>query len=115
AALLAADAPGSARVADRVVHLEAPYSKDKAQLLCAVANQLRCRAVLRTRRDFDGRALHSVHLFGHESDLNRADLLFTSLLLQSTSRLARTPVPRGEHKAAFRRSWLAGFTLSISL
>lgn len=115
AALLAADAPGSDRVADRVVHLEAPYSKDKAQLLCAVANQLRCRAVLRTRRDFDGRAHHSVHLFGHESDLDRADLLFTSLLLQSTSRLARTPVPRGEHKAAFRRSWLAGFTMSISL
>lgn len=114
AALLAADAPGSDRVADRVVDLEAPYSRDKAQLLCTVANRLRCRAVLRTRRDLDGHASHSVHLFGHTSDLERADLLFTSLLLQSTSRLARTPVPRGEHKAAFRRSWLAGFRISIS-
>ena len=89
AALLAADAPGSDRVADRVVDLEAPYSKDKAQLLCAVANQLRCRAVLRTRRDFDGRAHHSVHLFGHESDLDRADLLFTS----RASRRAQGRVP----------------------
>lgn len=114
AALLAAEDPGSDRVADRVVDLEAPYAHDKAQLLSAVAQRLRCRAVLRTRRDVDGRASHSVHLFGHSSDLDRADLLFTSLLLQSTSRLARTPVPRGEHKAAFRRSWLAGFRVSVS-
>ena len=114
AALLAADDPGSDRVADRVIHLEAPYSVDKAQLLCDVAMSLRCRAVLRTRRDVEGRATHSVHLFGHGSDLERADLLFTSLLLQSSSRLARTTVPPGEHKAAFRRSWLAGFRISIS-
>lgn len=114
AALLAADDPGSDRVADRVIHLDAPYAVDKAHLLYDVALQMRCRAVLRHRHDDEGRSAHSVHLFGHESDLDRADLLFTSLLLQSTSRLGRTPVPRGEHKAAFRRSWLAGFRISIS-
>ncbi|HEY9562399.1 MAG TPA: DUF2786 domain-containing protein, partial [Nocardioides sp.] len=51
---------------------------------------------------------------GHESDLARTDLLFTSLLMQASTWLARTPVPAGEHKAAFRRSWLAGFRIAIS-
>lgn len=114
AALLAADDPGSDRVADRVVHLDAPYAQEKAQLLSTVAVGLRCRAVLRKRDQFDGPREHSVHLFGHESDLERTDLLFTSLLMQSTTRLARTSVPPGEHLAAFRRSWLAGFRFSIS-
>lgn len=113
AALLAADAPGSDRVADRVVHMDAPYAREKAQLLGAVALGMRCRAVLRRSTELEGPDQHSVHLFGHESDLERIDLLFTSLLLQSTGRLARTPVPVGEHKAAFRRSWLAGFRISI--
>lgn len=114
AALLAADAPGSDRVADRVVTLEAPYARDKAQLLCDVAIGLRCRAVLRQRSATDAPTEFSVHLFGHESDLARADLLFTSLLMQSTQRLASTPVPAWEHKAAFRRSWQAGFRMSIA-
>lgn len=114
AALLAADDPGSDRVADRVVHLESPYAQEKAELLSSVAAGLRCRAVLRKRHSHERPREHSVHLFGHESDLERADLLFTSLLLQSTGQLARTPVPAHEHKAAFRRSWLAGFRWSIS-
>jgi Protein of unknown function (DUF2786) len=114
AALLSADDPGSDRVADRVVGLDAPYARDKAQLLCDIANRLRCKAVLRTRPVDRGPTEHSVHLFGHESDLARADLLFTSLLMQSTHRLGRTPVPPWEHKAAFRRSWQAGFRMSIS-
>ena len=55
----------------------------------------------------------SIHLFGHASDLERSELLFTSLLLQSAHGLARTPVPEWEHKAAFRRSWLAGFRMAV--
>ena len=98
AALLSADEPGSDRVADRVVGLDAPYARDKAQLLCDIANRLRCKAVLRTRPVDRGPTEHSVHLFGHESDLARADLLFTSLLMQSTHRLGRTPVPPWEHQ-----------------
>ncbi|WP_204163927.1 DUF2786 domain-containing protein [Nocardioides solisilvae] len=114
AALLSADDPGSDRVADRVVDLDAPWARDKAHLLCDVAVQLRCRAVLRTRPAAGGPTEHSVHLFGHESDLARAELLFTSLLMQAGQRLARTPVPPREHKAAFRRSWQAGFRMSVA-
>lgn len=114
AALLAADDPGSDRVADRVVTLDAPYARDKAHLLHDVAVGLRCRAVLRQKSAPQCPTEFSVHLFGHESDLARADLLFTSLLMQSTQRLATTVVPPSEHKAAFRRSWQAGFRMSIA-
>lgn len=112
-ALLAQSRPGSDPVGDLVLTLEAPYAVDKADLLAAVARRLRCRAVQRTRWR-DGRRELSLHLFGHDSDLERTEMLFTSLLLQAATALARTPVPPREHKAAFRRSWLAGFRMAVS-
>ena len=111
-ALLAHADPSSDPVGDRVVALDAPYAADKADLLATIATRLRCAVVQRRRRQGGTREL-SLHLFGHASDLERVEILFTSLLLQSASALARTPVPRDEHKAAFRRSWLAGFRMAI--
>jgi hypothetical protein len=103
-ALLAARDPTSDPVGDRVIDIEAPYALDKAGLLAAVADPLRCRCV--RRREGNG---FSLHLFGFASDLARVEMLFTSLLVQAAHGLAGTPVPPGAHPAAFRRSWLAGF------
>ena len=111
-ALLAQADPGSDPVGDRVLTLDAPYAADKADLLSTLAVRLRCRAVQRTRWH-DGRKELSLHLFGHRSDLERTELLFTSLLMQAATGLSRTRVPPHEHKAAFRRSWLAGFRMAI--
>jgi len=112
-ALLAAADPSLDVVADRVVVLDRPYAADKADLLGTVAIALRCRTVRRTRYP-DGAKELSVHLFGHRSDLERVDVLFTSLLLQAMRALARTAVPPWDHPAAFRRSWLAGFSRAVS-
>ncbi|MEV4540363.1 DUF2786 domain-containing protein [Micromonospora echinaurantiaca] len=103
-ALLAARDPATDPVGDRVVEVVAPYARDKAGLLAAVAEPLRCRCV--RRRQGSGFAMH---LFGFASDLERVDLLFTSLLVQAAHGLAAAVVPAGEHPAAYRRSWLAGF------
>ena len=111
-ALLAAADPDRDRVGDLELDIDAPYAADKADLLSTIAGHLRCRAVSRTRHTGAGKE-RSMHLFGHASDLERTELLYTSLLLQSASGLTRTPVPTGEHTAAFRRSWLAGFRMSI--
>ena len=111
-ALLALADPTLDVVGDLVVVLERPYAADKADLLSTVASALGCRAVRRTRYP-DGVKELSLHLFGHRSDLQRAELLFTSLLVQALHALARTPVPSWDHPAAFRRSWLAGYTRSI--
>ncbi|MET8906216.1 DUF2786 domain-containing protein [Micromonospora sp. NPDC004551] len=103
-ALLAAREPATDPVGDRVVEVVAPYARDKAGLLAAVADPLRCRCVRRQRGGgFD------LHLFGFASDLERVELLFTSLLVQAAHGLAGATVPAGEHPAAFRRTWLAGF------
>jgi hypothetical protein len=106
-ALLAEADPALDPVGDRVVTLDPPYALDKAGLLAAVAVPLRCRVVRRTR---DG---VQIHLFGHAADLERVELLFTSLLVQAAHGLAAVPVPAYEHPAAFRRSWLAGFAHAV--
>jgi len=112
-ALLAQRDPTSDVVGDLVVEVDPPYALDKAVLLQRVAVELRCAAVQRTRYDAGTKQL-SIHLFGFESDLVRTELLYTSLLLQATSNLARTSAPFGESVAAFRRSWLAGFTTAVT-
>lgn len=107
-ALLAARDPATDPVGDRIVDVVAPYALDKAGLLATVADALRCRSV---RRRGDGGFV--LHLFGFTSDLERVELLFTSLLVQAAHGLAAAQVPPGEHPAAFRRSWLAGFTGAV--
>ncbi|MEV1143625.1 DUF2786 domain-containing protein [Micromonospora sp. NPDC049799] len=109
-ALLAARDPATDPVGDRVVEVVAPYARDKAGLLAAVADPLRCRCV--RRRSGTGFAMH---LFGFASDLERVDLLFTSLLVQAAHGLAGAPVPPDEHPAAFRRSWLVGFAQVVAV
>jgi hypothetical protein len=111
-ALLAAATPEVDPVGDRVVAVPAPYALDKAGLLAAVAGALRCRNV--RRKEWTGSAYaYRMHLFGCASDLERAELLFTSLLVQASYGLAATAVPPTESVAAFRRSWLVGFTLAV--
>jgi hypothetical protein len=107
-ALLAAADPSVDPVGDRMVAVLPPYARDKAGLLAAVAAPLRCRVVHLTRPG-ETRS----HLFGHAADLERVELLFTSLLVQAAHGLTAAPVPYGEHAAAYRRSWLAGYTQAI--
>jgi hypothetical protein len=111
-ALLAVAEPSLDVVGDRVIDLDRPYAADKADLLGTVAVRLGCRPVRRTRLRAGVKEI-SLHMFGHQSDLQRVEILFTSLLVQAMHALARTPVPRYDHPAAFRRSWLAGFSQSI--
>ncbi|MEU6714773.1 DUF2786 domain-containing protein [Nonomuraea sp. NPDC046802] len=93
---------------DRVVTLPNPWAREKARLVSLVAQAVRCRPLLIGRGVEGGQR---VHVFGFAADLERADLLATSLLLQMASGLARTELP--EHVTAvraYRRSWLLGFT-----
>jgi hypothetical protein len=111
-ALLAASDPSLDVVGDRVVVLDRPYAAEKGQLVTEVALSLGCRVVRRTRYPGGVKQL-SVHLFGHRCDLRRVEILFTSLLLQSSRDLSRTPVPPWDHPAAFRRSWLVGYAAAV--
>ncbi len=112
AAMLAAADPERDPVGDRVIGLYAPYALDKSGLLATVASALRCRTVRRKVWVGSGYA-YNMHLFGFASDLERTELLYTSLLVQASYGLAAARVPEWESPAAFRRSWLVGFTRAV--
>jgi Protein of unknown function (DUF2786) len=109
-ALLGALRPETDRPADRVFDLDNPWAAVKAHLLAGLASALRCQCILLSRREPGGR----VHVFGYLSDLERADILFTSLLVQMARALAAQPVPAyGGGAKAWRRSWMLGYCSAV--
>jgi hypothetical protein len=111
-ALLAASVPETDPLADRILDIGPPYALDKAGLLTTVAGALRCRSVRRRRSTSQGYA-YAMHLFGFASDIERVELLFTSLLVQAALALSVVEIPEWESIAAFRRSWLVGFAFAV--
>lgn len=107
-ARLGALRPETDRPGDRVFDLDNPWSGVKAHLLGGLAMALRCQCVLLRRREPGSR----VHVFGYASDLERADILFTSLLVQMARALALQPAPPARVKA-WRRSWMLGYCTAV--
>src|SRR5262245_38719861 len=117
AALLANDGKTRDVVGDRIVVIDAPYMTDKSILLNNIALPLRVKAV---RRDSTRTATRlEMHLFGFAADLERVEILYTSLLLQATFGLASVRPTRyyaqaSQSVAAYRRSWFAGFSAEVN-
>jgi hypothetical protein len=108
-ALLGAVRPETDRPADRVFTLGNPWGDVKRHLLAGLATALRCQCV-QTRSESGTR----LHVFGYRSDLERADILFTSLLVQMARALAAQPVPGyGGGARAWRRSWMLGYCSAV--
>jgi hypothetical protein len=113
-AMLAAAGTSADEITTIKISLDNPYSRDKAGLLTNIAHPLRCRALLHRW----GQTVTAVTVFGFRSDLERVELLFTSLLLQAATQVTRVrPVNafRGESLAAYRRTWLHGFAGAVHL
>ncbi|MFD6417041.1 DUF2786 domain-containing protein [Streptomyces sp. NPDC060194] len=92
---------------DRKIVLDNPWAMERVRLIHRIATALGCE-MIHLGRNGDGPA-RSVHVFGYESDLQRVELLYTSLLLQMNGGLAAQTVPPGQGARAWRRSWLLGF------
>ena len=108
-ALLGALRPETDRPADRVFTLGNPWGDVKRHLLAGLAMALRCQCV--QTRSAEGTRLH---VFGYTSDLERSDILFTSLLVQMARALARQAVPGyGGEARAWRRSWMLGYATAV--
>jgi Protein of unknown function (DUF2786) len=109
-AVLAGQRPETDQPADRKLDIDNPWARVQAHLLCGLAAALRCQCVILPRPGPGTR----IHLFGFASDIERADLLYTSLLVQMWHGLVATPVPaRSASPRAWRRSWLLGFTSAV--
>jgi len=108
-ALLGALRPETDRPADRKFGFEAPWADVKAHLLAAMATALRCQCV-QTQTDRGP----VMHVFGYSSDLERAEILYTSLLVQMARALAKEVVPGyGNSAKAWRRSWMLGYCAAV--
>jgi hypothetical protein len=93
------------------ITMHAPYTYEKAELATAIGFVFGCDS---TTRGWRGRhAIASATLYGHRSDLERTQLLYTSLLVQATSEMTRTPEPPGVPRVSFLRDFLYGFTASV--
>jgi Protein of unknown function (DUF2786) len=111
-ALLAAAQPQSDQPANRKIDIPNPWAQVKAHLLSGLAVALRCSCVQlpRTR----GQGGTRIHVFGYASDLERTEILYTSLLLQMAHGLLAVPVPAGVRSVrAWRRSWLLGYVTAV--
>ena len=105
-ALLAARRPETDRPADRVIDIGNPWARVQAHLLCGLAAQ----CVILPRSGAGSR----IHVFGFASDIERTDVLYTSLLIQMWQGLAATQPPAWAQSArAWRRSWLLGFATAV--
>lgn len=97
----AKDAPGACRIG-----VEPPYEQAKAVLLDAVATANHCRAVW-------NEALAFSTVVGFEGDLEAVELLYTSLLVQAQSAMAKAEAAQraGGRKRTktFRQSFLAAY------
>gem|GEM_PF-346749 len=109
-ALLAARRPETDRPADRKIDIDNPWARVQAHLLCGLAATLRCQCVLLPRQGPGTR----IHIFGFASDIERTDVLYTSLLLQMWQGLVAAQVPGWSRSPrAWRRSWLLGFISAV--
>jgi hypothetical protein len=109
-ARLAASRPETDRPGSRIIDIDNPWAQVRAHLLAGLAAALRCQCVLLGTARPGAR----IHVFGYDSDLERTDILYTSLLLQMARGLAAAAVPAGVRSPrAWRRSWLLGFVSAV--
>ncbi|MFI8192861.1 DUF2786 domain-containing protein [Streptomyces sp. NPDC085946] len=109
-ALLAARAPSPETPGACRIGVEPPYEQAKAVLLDAVATANHCRAVWNEPLGFST-------VVGFETDLEAVELLYTSLLVQATTAMAKAEAAQraGGRKRtkAFRQSFLAAYAHRI--
>jgi hypothetical protein len=104
-AMLAATRPETDQPGSRIIDIANPWAQVRAHLLAGLAGAMRCQAILLNPKGSGAR----VHLFGYASDLERTDILYTSLLLQMAHGLTAATPPAGTRSP---RTWRRSCSLS---
>ena len=112
-AMADAKRPQANQPANKKIHIPNPFGRVKAALLQNLAKSMRCEAIRFTGvRDGE-----TVHVFGFASDIERLEIMWTSLQLQMLSQSRRIDIPSyysAGQKKAERRSWILGFVVGAA-
>lgn len=109
-ALLAAERPDTDQPTNKIILVPNPWAAVRAHLLAGLAKAMRCQCVL-----LPATGGKRVHLFGYACDLERLEMLYTSLLVQMAHGLATARVPDAVRSPrARRRSWLLGYAAAVT-
>ncbi|QCX77816.1 hypothetical protein C9F11_20920 [Streptomyces sp. YIM 121038] len=107
-AMLSDGEPSRDAISDRYVDLPNPWSMSRVRLMGFIAKSVGCEAVSVRPKGAGG--ARRLHIVGYESDIQRAEVLYASLVLQMFSGLAAQTVPWDVSNArAWRNSWQLGF------
>ncbi|MCZ4125990.1 DUF2786 domain-containing protein [Streptomyces sp. H39-S7] len=107
-ALLSDGQPSRDGITDRYFDFPNPWAMSRVRLMCFIAQSVGCQAVHMGVQGAGG--ARRVHIVGYESDVQRAEILYTSLVLQMLGGLSAQIVPFGVRSArAWRNSWTLGF------
>jgi hypothetical protein len=96
----------------RIIDIDNPWAQVRAHLLAGLAGAMNCQCVLLSTTRPGAR----IHVFGYASDLERADIMYTSLLLQMASALrqaVRPPPSQIRSVRAWNRSFLLGYVTAV--
>lgn len=88
------------------IFLKGKYLTDQQLMLNGIGKAIHVQLVHR-RKGKDGSV--EVLAFGYESDIERLEMLFSSLWLQASAKVAKTPTPFGENRVRFVKSFLIHF------
>lgn len=110
------DAKPTTGIADRIFTLEAPFARDKVNLLFVVVSALGGRSVLIQWRQGKVAGQQRLHVFATETDLARIDMLFTSLLVQCSAAMNHAVSVSREAQyrpRKFKSDFLLGFSDTV--
>lgn len=94
--------------------IRAPYTTDRRVLLACIGEAFGLPNYCVRFWDSETRKYAwYVTLTGFASDLERADVLWTSLLVQMATGLASARVPWDENPKTFRKSWMFAFAIMV--
>ncbi|WP_433242407.1 DUF2786 domain-containing protein [Actinomadura nitritigenes] len=103
--------PEANEITDRIIDCYRPWAEEKASFLYRLGEAMGCRAVeIETR---SGNGFTRIQLVGYVSDLDRVEMLFTSLLVQLAHAVAVATPPPGQKPRPFRRAFVAGYSSEV--
>lgn len=100
------------RIISRRIPIEGTYSYEQMNLAAHIGYALNCESTYRHYRDI----VFSILLIGYRSDVERAEVLYTSLLMQALNGIKGIR-PHSDATASetkqYRKSWLRGFATRV--